>query len=781
MPVAVLAQGSSEAVFYAQPNNTIAKVVDFGTGQTMPVFVVPGTNFQGIVVLPDRVVAANQTSSGTLMVCTFASGTCQKIIDFKHAEAIDNGVAVSALVAVNEKDRILMLPYTACSPVSTTCLPGGYQKASEVSIHGAKKLADVKFARGGSEIFVLMRDPKQLIKIPNLALCGNPCKPKTGSNPNGYSVVLGSSAFGGKTPQAIAFQGDGDLLVATKEGSLLEYQDLPSTGFTLFGTSLGGSVNKLAVGTQQGVEKVFASVQTGSIRCLTETGSPCGVAQNGVNAPDGVGIATGAFVATGVGDDVEQSLAPNLVTRWQEITSEGNSLALCQQVPDPRELTPDGMNFQKKPLYLCAPGSPDCDATPTDYFVNLGLPNVIPKHLRALRPGSSPEGPFTGPPTFQVCVMSTTAGFAGIIEDHVGNVDTGNSWYGYDLHALCPGITTGNKKYPGVSYSPGPDDREIVEGLEFTDVTIECNHPLGGSWGRSVVLNGVWNDTIELPECAEAASKLENLDETLEVHASSIEGACGTGSLNVGGVPGDATNMQAAFDNAFGAGTELANLSNWSLVSPTYGKFGGDGTNGNGFLLGGGSVMKKYKGANYNHQFGWAKTDHTGLSAVIPDDGNGVVNATFAPTFDPYLLYFKNIGTGPTPPPSYLQKSIFSDGYTNQNKLRIAVYQNLDDPTLFALFFDDGALDFDYDDLIVTAQGPVGTRCALEIALADAIEALNASSCTNTTKLGQAVAKLTGFISVIDSNPDDFDLEQLDVELKARALSAIYVIDRKLP
>ncbi len=801
-PTALWATDSAlDTVYFAQPNNTISKVVSFDTGETMPVIVVDGANFQGIVVRPDGlIIAANRTGGGDLELCNPATGGCEEIVNFTLAEGLDSGTGVGALVAVNEKNRILKLPYTGCTPHPTrpNCLPGGYELAPEVSISGVKKLVDVKFARGGKEIFVLVRDPRQLIKIPDLDLCGNPCKPyRAGSNPNGYRVVLNSAQLLGKEPAGFSFQGSGDVLVATKSGVVLEY--VGGVGPAVEFADVGCCAAKIAVGIQgQGPlerERVFVSALNAAIRCFEENGDECGEATEGVDAPDGVGIATGAFVATaaaGAGVPVVQTLAPGLVTRWAEILSDGNSLALCSQFPDPREGNADGTDFTPEPLFLCEPNDPavpDCQAQSGDFFVDLGLPNVIPRHVRALPPGVSSAGPFTGPPTLQVCIMSTSAGFNGIIEDHVGGdfFSNGKSWLGYDLHDLCPAQSLSSlRRYPGVLYSPGPGDRPIVEEQDipdvFTDVTIECNHPLGGSWSRSVVVNGAWIDTSILSECEEAETKLANLDLTLQEHASNIVGKCDAGPLDVAGIPAgsDLGKMADAFSAAFGVGTDLANLSNWSLVSSSFGKFGGDGTIGNGFLLGGGTVQKKAKLAGFNHEFGSADVNYTlDQPPVVPDSGGSTVNP-LAPTSDPYLLYFKNIGTG-LDPGNLLDLSIFTDGTAEHPNLRIAVYQNLEDPTLFGFFFDDGVLDFDYDDLIVTATGPVGTRCALEIALDDAIEALQGSACTNTSKLSDAIGSLQEFVNVIGANEDDFPADNVDAELKARALSAIYVIDRKLP
>ncbi len=163
--------------------------------------------------------------------------------------------------------------------------------------------------------------------------------------------------------------------------------------------------------------------------------------------------------------------------------------------------------------------------------MDLGLPNVIPPHVRAFRTGTDAQNP-TGPETFQVCVMDTSAGFRGIIRDHVGIpldlTEHTTTWIGYDFHELCPA--------PAVYYSPGIGEIQPVEGFDFTDVTLACNHPLGGSWARSSLLFGV--QTTNSP-CDEAAFKFDMIEETRA--NAVIQGSCNVGAPVPGGVPAGST------------------------------------------------------------------------------------------------------------------------------------------------------------------------------------------------------------------------------------------------
>lgn len=765
VPAALWAQSSAfETVYFAQPNDKILKVVRFdpnGPGEAAKVIFENGTNFQPLIVRQDGLIlVGDKTYNGSIQVCDPDAGDCTRVVGVKYPEGIDIATSTGALVAVYDKVRIVALDATGCVQQfqSPGCRPGGYQfNVAQASIPGVNELADVKFARStagafqAGEIAVLSGRPAKLLKLSHV-----------GAIP---TTVLSQIKFNGKsqTPTGLAFTSEGDVLITTKEGLLLLYPG--GNGTPQLFAQLGGAGGKVVVGIQgQSLEeRIFVSVRNGAVRCYSADRSSCGKV-TGLNGPEGIGIATGAFQVTQTGGNVSQTLALGLRTEWEEILQDGVSVALCRQFADPRELGPDFLDadFNDVDLYLCEPGDDGCAATATDPFVNLGLPNVIPSTVRAFRPGAGPTGPFTGPPTFQVCVMTTNAEFRGIIQDHVGTPvtinDDINTWIGYDFHEACPA--------PGVYYSPGPNDAPIVEGLHFTDVTLACNHPLGGSWSRSTLLTGAATD---LTACEEADFKLDNLEETLEnVNFPPAAGACDIGTPTPGGNPTGAN--RATMEAAIGS-----SLNDWALVDPSKGVFGGNGTSGNGFLLGGGTVLVKAKNAGFNHEFGTSDTGHGTLFPIIANSNNQV-GASFVLTTgsDPYVFYFKNISGDP------LTRKIFSDqGFSGG--LGIAVYQNEVDPTLFALFFDDGggAPDKDFDDLVVTAQGPVGTQCALELALSQARKKLDAA-CGPGPAQG-TIDSLQDFIDAIDgAAATDFPAGNVEAQLKARAFSLIFVLDKKV-
>ena len=762
VPTALLAQSSPfETVYFAQPNNKILKVVEFqlphGPGAAETVVFEKGTNFQGLVVRQDNLIfVASRTKKGSILVCDPESGECKQVVPFKDPEGLDISTMTGALIAASGGDDLLQLDPTGCSQTfdSPNCRPGGYDfDFVRKELNCTDAIADVKFARiskgpfSQGDIAVLSQKPARLFKMTHINATPTP--------------VLSQIKFNGKsqTPTGLAFNAAGDALITTKQGLLLRYPN--GNGAPQLFAQLGGPGAKVTVGVQgQDLEeRIFATVQSGKVLCFESDGASCGKVA-GVVAPDGIGIATGAFQATQTGSNVSQILNLGLRTEWEEIVQDGASVALCKQVFEKRAIGSDDS------LYLCDPDKTYdgfvCAAAGSP-FVDLGLPNVIPPHVRAYRTGTDPFNP-TGPETFQVCVMNTSAGFRGIIRDHVG-IPLGleehtTTWIGYDFHELCP--------EPGVFYSPGIGDAEPVEGYDFTDVTLACNHPLGGSWSRSTYLMG---SRTTMTPCEEAEFKLDNLDATYDVDGPGIAGACDVGTPTPGGIPDGSTEQQ--MDAAFGL-SGLGPRTGWSLVSASKGAFGAAG---NGFLLGGGTVEVKAKEAGFNHEFGTASSTHGGLTPIVTDSAGQVgTSLPFAPGDDPYLFYFKNIAGDPQDTP------IFSDGFSDSGLLGIAVYQNNADPTRFALFYDDGTQnpDEDFNDLIVTATGAVGTSCQLSIGLDAAISAFEGTTCPGS--FATTIQTLEDqFIAVIDANPGDFPpTGNVDAQLKARALSLIFVLTDKI-
>jgi hypothetical protein len=756
----IQAQDSSfESVYFAQPNNRILKVVEFqlpnGPGSAETVVVEPGNFFQGLVVRQDNLIfVASKTKKGSIQVCDPESGECKNVLALKEAEGLDISSMTGALVAVSDDEDLVKLDPTGCAQtfVSPGCRPGGYQAGFEKrKVPGVSDFVDVKFARitkgpfSQGDVALLSRKPAKLLKLTHF-----------GAAP---VTVLSEIKFNGKklTPTGLAFNSEGDALISTFEGLLLRYPG--GDGAPQLFANLGGLGAKLAIGVQGEnlQERIFATVRPGRVHCYESTGASCGKV-SGLVLPEGIGIATGAFQATPTGDNVSQILNFGLRTEWEQIVQNGASVALCRQFA---EIRPPG---SQDPLYLCDPGKTYDDftcAAGSAPFVDLGLPNVIPAHVRAFRTGTDAQNP-TGLETFQVCVMNTSAEFRGIIRDHVGIpldlTEHTTTWIGYDFHELCPA--------PAVYWSPGAGETPAVEGFDFTDVTLACNHPLGGSWSRSSLLTGAYTT---MTPCEEADFKLGNLDETLSL--ANIAGSCDVGSPVPGGVPdgANAASMDAAFSLA-----GLGPRSGWSLLSGDKGTFG---SGGNGFLVGGGSVEVKAKDAGFNHEFGIASVAHGDLTPILANSGSPPPALPPFTAGDKYLFYFQNLDGAP------LLTPIFSDGTSASGQLGIAVYQNNADPTRFALFFDDGggAPDLDFNDLVISVAGEVGTSCQLRIGLEAAIAEFEQTTCGPGQFASTVDILEDRFLEVIRANPDDFEPgTNTGAELEARTLSLIFILTDKM-
>jgi hypothetical protein len=761
-PALARAQDSSfETVYFAQPNNRILKVVEFqlpnGPGSAEPVVFERGSRFQGLSVRQDNLIfVANTTQQGSILVCDPESGECKRVVGFEKPEGLDISTSTGALVAVGDHEEVLELDPTGCSQTfdSPGCRPGGYRlDVAKRELPAVQKLADVKFARISrgpfvqGDIAILSQAPAKLLKLSDF-----------GAAP---TVVLPEIKFNGKrrTPTGLAFNSAGDALIVTKDGLLLLYPE--GNGSPELFAHLGGPGARIAVGVQgpELQERIFVTVQSGQVLCFEAGGASCGKVSR-LTTPEGIGIATAAFQPTPVGANVSQILNLGLRTEWEQILVDGVSVALCRQILETR---PPG---SPDPLYLCDPGKTYdgfvCEAGSRP-FVDLGLPNVIPPHVRAYRTGTSASNP-AGPETFLVCTMDTSADFKGIIRDHVGIpldlTEHVTTWIGYDFHELCP--------EPAVFYSPGIGDPLPVEGYDFFDVTLACNHPLGGTWGRSTYLFGSRNTSTP---CEEADFKLANLDLTLE--AAPIAGACSVGTPTPGGIPSGSTEekMDAAF-----AAAGLGSRNDWSLVSESASTFGEAGS---GYLLGGGTVEVRVKNAAFNHEVGFASSSSGDRTPILPNSGAVLPGATFPfdPAQDSFVLYFQNLDG------DFQGQKVFTDGVSDSPALSIAVYQNNANTRRFALFFDDGggAPDEDFDDLVVTATGDVGTACKLEIGLDHARSSFEAAAC-NPGSFGDTVEALEGeFIDVIQENASDFPaIGNLAAELEARALSLVFILTDKM-
>jgi hypothetical protein len=555
-------------------------------------------------------------------------------------------------------------------------------------------------------------------------------------------------------------------------GSMLTFAELGGTGAKIEVGISGDNV----VGPP-GVETVFVTVQKkgGEVQCYDTTGASCGVVD--ARVPDGVGTASAAFQFTRVSESPDepttQTLSPGVQTDWV-ITTAGNSITLCQDFVDPRKYT---MNTPD--LLLCDPNGTnpaDCP-TPSGAFekVDLGLPILLPSYVRGFQLGTQelingePEIDVSGPPVIRVCLNETAAEFLGFIEDHISaeKTDESPTWLGYTLHPFCPedGMTAGNPDMtvPRVYFSTlegepsNVEDLALPQGLhQAIDVTVGCNHPLGGSWRRSATFPGVW------VEFSEPGNEFDLFDFDI-AKLTSVETLLDEASLTCEplGTGPDLPNPGETFLPGESGLVE----EEWRSIDLVNGEFGSEG---NGFLIEDNVTKITITGneAAWDHKFFiLGATD-----PIIPSSIAAEVDDVFfsSPTFSPYVFCFENLVTDD---PLYLGAWACSDGSSNNVGVGIRVLQNKANPTTFALLFDDGGAgpDEDFSDLVVTAEGPATTACGLRAWLSLAFEALE------NQDVETAVGALLEIKTIIEEDTSTFpEDDPFTTELLGRLFSILF-------
>jgi hypothetical protein len=350
-------------------------------------------------------------------------------------------------------------------------------------------LEDSRFVRtsttGGlqaGDLLVLSAIPAKIFRYANAASCA-----PVSACVAGRSEFLATSAFGGATPQGMAFAPDGNLLVSTVGGDVLRFSP---TGAHLgnFFTGAGTGLAKLSVGFQERTNRAFLAQRNGTkIVSFDIAGDGTGVlgptVTQGVNSPIGVAIGTGNAAPTHTGTGVTVQLN-TFTSRFDSITAAGLTDAACREYADIRkgECTVEGASCGPAAHQgVCASGFCKRDLPVSELTggrINLDV--VIPSYVRGFGKGLP-----TGTPTFFLCQTATTAQFAGTIS----HVEEEGEWLLWPHTG--PRATPGNGEPPcRDSEQPGGVDRtqqvrafwaptplaepEIVEGDRFIDISTGC-------------------------------------------------------------------------------------------------------------------------------------------------------------------------------------------------------------------------------------------------------------------------------------------------------------------
>jgi hypothetical protein len=301
------------------------------------------------------------------------------------------------------------------------------------------------------------------------------------------AVFVPSGLFpAGASPTGISFSPTGDLLVSTFTGSILRFDASGQRVLPDFAGGCGNGRLKIAVGIQEGKSRAFVANRSygGKIlRFLIQpdgTGTPDGDVNERVCLPNGVGIASNNAAPTPTGTHVTVKPAPEVEINYDVVTSPGLTGTRLVEFVDNRSC----------PAHACDQSLKDF--FPDDPKLQALVPAVtVPAFAQALRkalPGDLPGAP-TGPPTFLLAIIKTTAVFGRTAASHFEEEERG-------ILGQCAGLgpQAAQEGEPRTFYAPetGAPKLEpgLVEGETFIDVSDGCGSNKGAGWNFSLYLTG---------------------------------------------------------------------------------------------------------------------------------------------------------------------------------------------------------------------------------------------------------------------------------------------------
>jgi hypothetical protein len=497
---------SRQAVYYSGPNNDIACVLDFATGQSRSVIVGgQGTNFKGLSVLFKgegsggglSIVAANSTQTGDIQVfdCD-ADGEQCTLRGMAAALSQARGIALDTfgnLAAVNDS-RILYAP--RCINGDPACPVSGYGANNGPKVvPGLSQIADVRFVSNAIALVagakynpgdVLVLGPGQLRAYKSSDLAS------AAPLPNGTLVA---NLPAGTTGTGLAlFPKSGEALLTTNNGRLVVISRMGVVQSPDFVTGIGQGVN-VAIGNNSptgddpanGAEVFVTANSNGRvIRYVAQRSGGLLVANPGVPAqvlttgtpPYGIGNATLTDAAwTSAGNNVLVNPAIGYDLTFEKVNTSGFSVSRTYLIEEGQ--VSDGV------LHGSQVGLPD------------SFSRTIPSHVRCFpRDGDLPENCY-----YLVSVAETSADVFGATQQH--HFDEAP----FGLQASC-----GDLLYqPRLFHATDADDAPIPEGDDFSDITAGCGSHIGRGGQFSLFLTG-W-DSRTLAQVVD--DKLANLSSAL--------------------------------------------------------------------------------------------------------------------------------------------------------------------------------------------------------------------------------------------------------------------------
>ncbi len=290
-------------------------------------------------------------------------------------------------------------------------------------------------------------------------------------------------------PTGITFTPSRELLVSTFGGDILRFDPSGARRLPNFASGCGNGRLKIASGIQEGKSRVFVANRSNGGKILRflfradGTGAPDGGVDERVNRPNGVGIASNSATPTPTGDSVEIVPAPEITLKFDTVTEAGLTQARLIEFVDNRDCDGHACDQGLREFF---PGDPQLQALVPDITVPSyvqGIPKLLP---------NDPPGQPTGPSSFLLALIDTTAKFRRTVDFHAEEEKRG-------LFTPCAwlGSPTDQLHEPRTFYAPEtaapksePDLVENSDGPLFVDISNGCGSNKGSGWNFSLYLTG---------------------------------------------------------------------------------------------------------------------------------------------------------------------------------------------------------------------------------------------------------------------------------------------------
>jgi hypothetical protein len=300
-------------------------------------------------------------------------------------------------------------------------------------------------------------------------------------------VFIPKNAFPKWTsPSGMSFSPRQELLVSTLSGTILRFDTAGQRLLPDFAGGCGSGRLKIAVGIQEGKSRAFVANRSNGGRILRfliqpdGTGTRDGDVNERVHLPNGVAIASNTAVPTPTGQNVVVQPSDEVEITYDTVTTPGLTGTRLVEFVDNRSCPDRACDQSLKDFF------------PDDVTLRNLVPNVtVPAYAQALKkllPGDAPGQP-TGPPTFLLAIIKSTAGFSRTAASHFLEETRG-------ILGACAslGPQAAQENEPRTFYAPETGSPKLepglVEGETFIDVSDGCGSNKAAGWSFSLYLTG---------------------------------------------------------------------------------------------------------------------------------------------------------------------------------------------------------------------------------------------------------------------------------------------------